>query len=209
MKRIIPLLVCALMCAGISGYGTDAGWRLAVDKEGIKVYTRPAPGCPLDEFRGITEIKTTVDTIERILRDVNAQPVWMADCLQSGILKQFDNDHLVCYNVLDMPWPLSDRDLLIDTCFKKENGGKKLIVDMSVFAEDITPVNQKYVRVRDFRARCSAEQVTPDTCLIEYVNRVNPMAPVPDAIANSIAKNNPFNTLKGMKRMVSEGRYNR
>ena len=203
IKRMLLFMFCFITCTGISGYGTGTEWNLALDRDGIRVYTRPSPGCPLDEFRAITEIKATVDSIEKVLRDVNCQPQWMADCLESGLLKQFDTDHIVCYNVLNMPWPFSDRDLLIDTRFVKEKGGRKIVVDMSVFSEDIKPVNKKYVRIRDFRATCSVEEVSPGTCFVEYINRVNPMAPVPAVIANRIAKNNPFNTLKGIKRMVA------
>lgn len=206
MKKIYAFIACMLILSCLPVQG-DPPWKLAVDKDGIKVYTRPAPGCPLDEFMATTEIDASVAVIENILRDVDAQPAWMADCLYSAVLKEFDLNHMVCYNVLNLPWPLSDRDLLIDTFIVKAADGKKFSFEMSAFQDDIIPVDRRYVRVRDFRARCIVEEVRPGTCAVVYINRVNPMAPVPYAIANSIARNNPFNTLKGMKKIVRLDRY--
>ncbi len=207
MKKLYPHFVCILVLIFFSGYANDSSWKLAVDKDGIKVYTRPAPGCPLDEFMATAEIDASAATIEKILRDVDAQPDWMADCLHAKVLKIFDMNHMVCYNVLNLPWPLSDRDLLIDTIIVKSADGKKFSFEMSAFPDDIIPLDSRYVRIRDFRARCIVEEVRPGTCAVVYINRVNPMAPVPDAIANGIARNNPFNTLKGMKKMVQLDTY--
>jgi len=202
MKKVYLPVIIFIIFTGLSAYSAGTEWNLAIDREGIKIYTRPVDGFPLDEFRGVTEVRASIVTIEKLLRDVTAQPSWMDNCIEARVLKELGRDHLVCYNVLNVPWPLSDRDLIIDTIIVKDRSGKKISVEMSAFPQDIIPVNRKYVRIREFRARCIVEQISDDTCSIEYINRVNPMAPVPSTIANSLAKNNPFNTLKGMKRMV-------
>lgn len=207
MKKINLMIITFLMLPGYSGYSSETAWNLAVNKDGIKVFTRETEGCPIDEFRGVSEVTATIDTIEKIIKDVNAQPAWMADCLYARVLKEYDKDHLVCYNVLNLPWPLSDRDLLIDIKIFKDKSGKKLSCEMSAYPQDIIPVEKKFVRIRDFRASCRFEQISSDKCSVEYINRVNPMAPIPDAIANSVARNNPFNTIKGLKKMVLLPKY--
>ncbi len=201
--------LAALMLVLISTLQGYAGseWELALDKDGIQVYTRDAPGCPLNEFRGVTTINASMNTIQAVLRDVNRQTDWMADCLQSNLLKTITPDHLVVYNLLHLDWPLSNRDLLIDVTFNENQKAKKLVLDMTVYAQDIVPVNGKYVRVRDFKATCIVEEVSAGVCRVIYQNRVNPMAPVPAFLANTIVKRNPYNTLKGMKRMVMLPKY--
>ena len=207
MKKKFAVLFLIILLGGISVFSSNSSWKLAINKAGIKIYTRPVEGFPLEEFRGITEINTDLATIERVLRDVSSQPKWMADCMHAKVLKTFNTDHVVCYNVIDLPWPLDNRDLLINTQFVKSADGKELAVNMTVYSEDIIPVSKKYVRIRQFRAVCRVKELSENKCFVEYINRVNPMAPLPDSLANSFAKDNPFNTLRGMKRMVKLSKY--
>lgn len=114
---------------------------------------------------------------------------------------------MVVYNLLHLDWPLSNRDLLVDVTFNENQKAKKLILDMTVYSQDIFPVSSKYVRIRDFKATCTVEEISAGQCRVVYQNRVNPMAPVPAFLANTIVKKNPFNTLKGMKKMVLLQKY--
>ena len=202
LTALLVVMVCTFTGAA------EPEWKPALDREGIQVYTRSAPGCPINEFRGETTVNASMQTISAVLRDVNRQPEWMADCLQSKLLKTISADHLVVYNLLHLDWPLSNRDLLIDVIFNEDRKTKKLVLEMTVYSQDIFPVNSRYVRIRDFRATCIVEEISAGRCRVLYQNRVNPMAPVPAFIANSIVKNNPFNTLKGMKKMVLLQEYN-
>lgn len=204
-RIIVPMMLTIVIIW--TGAASESAWNLALDKDGIQVYTRPASGCPLNEFKGVAVINASLKSISAILRDVNAQPAWMADCLQSKLLKTLSKNRLVCYNVLHVGWPLSDRDLIIDVKFTELHKENKLVTDMTVFSEDIIPADNKLVRIRDFKASCIVEEISPGQCRVTYQNRVNPMAPVPDILANSIVKKNPFNTLKGMKRMASLEKY--
>jgi len=208
MRRCSVIILLLLAVIG-SRQSIAAGpeWKLEFDKDGIQVYTRDAPGCPLNEFKGVTTINASMQTISAVLRDVSVQSDWMADCLKSKLLQTISPDRLICYNVLHVDWPLSDRDLIIDVKFTENRNMKKCIADMAVYTQDILPVNSKYVRIRDFKASCTIEEISPGLCRVVYQNRVNPMAPVPDFLANRIVKKNPYNTLKGMKKMAAMQKY--
>jgi len=186
--------------------GAQDNWKPVMEKDDITVYTRPAEGCPLDEFKGVTIIKAKLETCVAVLRDVPEQPNWMGDCLGARLLKTFDRNHIVAYNILNAPWPLSNRDLQIDTRFEEDYRNGKVIVSMTVYEEELVPVS-KYVRIKDFRAQCILEKIDATTTKATYINRVNPMAPVPGAIANMFVKNNPYMTLKGFKKMVKLKKY--
>lgn len=206
LKKCSLAVIILVLISSIRG-NTEPAWELALDKEGIQVYTRYAPGCPLNEFRGVTTINASMNTIQAVLRDVNRQSDWMGDCLQSNLLKTITPDHLVVYNLLHLDWPLSNRDLLVDVTFNENQKDKKLVLDMTVYVQDLVPVDSRYVRIRDFRATCTVEEIAVGKCRVVYQNRVNPMAPVPAFLANTIVKKNPYNTLKGMKRMVMLQKY--
>lgn len=206
-KSCVLILLIFTVISNWQSLAAGTEWNLAMDKEGIQIFTRDAEGCPLNEFKGVTSINASMKTILRVLKDVNNQADWMSGCLQSKLLKTINADHLVVYNLLHIGWPLSDRDMLIEVKFIENKKEKKLLVDMGVCSEDIFPVNSKHVRIRDFKAMVVVEEVSPDQCRVVYQNRVNPMAPVPAFLANMVVKKNPFETLQGMKKMVLLEKY--
>ncbi len=204
-KRIIIVIILTITAVSLTA-GTGA-WKFALNKKGIKVYTRPAEGCPLNEFMGITVINAPLETCERVLRDIESQPKWMGDCLQAKLLKKFTENHIVGYNVLHLPWPLSNRDLQIDTRFITNYKEGIVTVKMKAYVPEIQPVTKKYIRITDMEATCILKRIEENKTKVTYINRVNPMAPVPDSLANMIAKNNPYKTLLGFHDMVKLPQY--
>ncbi len=206
MKKTIVIAVM-LAVAAVSLNAEAGKWKLALNKNGIKVYTRPAKGCPLDEFMGVTVINAPIETCVRVLRDVDSQPRWMGDCLEAKLLKRISKDHLIAYNVIDVPWPLSNRDLQIDTRFITNLPKGIVTVKMAAYVPAIQPVTKKYVRITDMKATCIMKKINDNKTRVTYINRVNPMAPIPDSVANMFAKKNPYKTLLGMRKMVKLPKY--
>ena len=206
MKKTIVIAVM-LAVAAVSLNAEAGKWKLALKKNGIKVYTRPAKGCPLDEFMGVTVINAPIETCVMVLRDVDSQPRWVGDCLESKLLKRISKDHLIAYNVIDVPWPLSNRDLQIDTRFITNLPKGIVTVKMAAYVPAIQPVTKKYVRITDMKATCIMKKINDNKTRVTYINRVNPMAPIPDSVANMFAKKNPYKTLLGMRKMVKLPKY--
>ncbi len=209
MKKIrtISILLIMVLMGISSSIAAKDSWKLVMNKKDIQVYTRPAEGCPLDEFMGTTVLNAPIETCARVLRDVKGQTEWMGDCLQSKVLKKFSENHVVAYNVLNGIWPLSDRDLQIDTVFIEDFKAGHFTVKMKVYQESLVPVTKKYVRITDFKATCKLERLDENRTKVIYINRVNPMAPVPSGVANMVVKKNPYKTLLGFKKMIKLDRY--
>jgi len=208
MNKIKKVFITTILITlSFSLFAAGDNWELSLEKNDIKVYTRPVEGSSMDEFMGVTVINAPIETCAAVLRDVPAQPQWMGDCLKARVLKVINKDRLVAYNVLNGTWPLSDRDLQIDTSFDENYKNGKVVVSMKVYPETLVPVNKSYVRVTDFAAKCILEKIDDSKTKVTYINRINPMAPVPAAIANRVVRKNPYNTLKGMKKMVKLQKY--
>jgi len=205
IKTIFIILTLLLTSAVLTAATED--WKLILNKKGIKVYTRPAKGCPLDQFMGIAVIDAPLETCARVLRDANNQANWMGDCLKSKILKKISNNHFIVYNVLHATWPLSNRDLQIDTIFIDDFTNGIVTVRMKAYKEPIQPVSKKYVRITDMKATCIMKRIEKNKTKVTYINRVNPMAPVPSGIANMIVKKNPYKTLLGLRKMAQLPNY--
>jgi len=206
-NRILAMLIVALFISG--GLYSQNRWKLSSNRNGIKSFTRPVKGSKMKQFKGETVINANLKTIVAVLRDVPSQPKWMGDCLKSKLLKTFNKNHIVAYNVLNLPWPVKDRDLQIDTQFIENYDNGRVVVKMTVYPTPIEPITKKYVRVTDFEASCTLIRIDENKTKVIYINRIDPKTNVPEWMANMVAKTNPRKTLTGMIRMVKLSKYKR
>jgi len=94
----------------ISLIGQD--WKLSKDKNGIKVYTRIKAGSKLKEFKAETNIKGPVESLVKELGNVDNHKNWMKDVDLSNKLKE-TTDGFISFYKLNMPWPTTDRDMVL------------------------------------------------------------------------------------------------
>ncbi len=202
MQRYILTILILGLCAA-PGWAEE--WKQVVDRNEITVFARPVEGSTMDQFKGITIVNAPIEVCTAVLRDIPAQTEWMGDNLQAEVLRVFSDDHKVAYNVLKSPWPLKPRDLQIDVTFIEDSD--QVMVEMKVYPETIVPVSKEYIRVTDFEASCCFERLADNRTKVTYINRVNPMAPVPPSITNLVVRGNPYATLSGLKQMVTKEKY--
>ncbi len=209
MHKRIKFFIFTLLIMVITGdlFSKGSAWKSVLNKKGIKVYTRPFKGSSMDEFKGVAVINAPIEVVVNVIRDANNQKKWMANCSKSKIIKRINKNHIVVYNILNVPWPLSDRDIIIDTYLTEDLKNGKFLAKMKIYKKSIVPVNKKYVRITKFWASCSLKRIGPNKTHLIYMNKADPAAPVPKAIANMMAKNNPYNTILGMRRMVKLKKY--
>src|SRR5437667_11043145 len=88
-ERIIPLfsvaLVSVVCLAAESAKSADAndGWKLATERNGVTIYTRPHSGSFLKEFKAVGEIAAPSRAVCEVVEDVDAYPSFlpcMAEC---------------------------------------------------------------------------------------------------------------------------------
>jgi len=207
ISNSIKKIILAIIIFTISPLFAGNAWEMVLEKDGIMVFTREVEGSSMDQFKGETIVNAPIESCIAVFRDIPAQVKWMGDCLQAKILKSFNSDHLVVYNVLHAAWPLSNRDLQIDVKISENIKPGQTLIDMKVYPELLVPLNKKYVRVTDFEAKCFLERISADKTRIIYINRINPMAPVPSSIANRVVRKNPYTTLTGLRKMVKLNKY--
>jgi len=63
-----------------AGVTAASDWKLAIQKDGIEVSTRPVKGSDFDEFMGTADIDASIDVVYAVFKDIPAATQWMADC---------------------------------------------------------------------------------------------------------------------------------
>jgi hypothetical protein len=200
---IAAVLVFACVCT----LHAEEPWKLAKDREGIKVYTRSVPGSSANEFRGVADVDAPLEVVLEVFKDIPSYPQWYGFCKEIRLLKQEGDTHRIIYFVLETTGPVKDRDMVVDVRDTKDLKAGRAEILMKAFKEDYVPRTGTYVRMTEMSGSCILTRVDRDRTGVVYTVRADPAGYIPAFLSNVIQKDQPFLTLKGLREMVKKDAY--
>lgn len=198
--------LCILIPSAFAG-PLEEGWTQAKQDEGITVYTRPVQGSKYKEFMGITDVNAPMEVVEQVYRDYRSFPEWYPMCSEIRLVRDFNKDHKIIYLVIDMPVPVKDRDVVVDAVFEVNKEPGKTFILMNALKDPMIPIQGRYVRMTHLIGKYTLTRVNNKTTHVVYRVDSDPAGYIPAWITNALAKDQPFDTLKGLKEMVKKDVY--
>jgi len=206
LKRKFMLIVAAALMAMSAAFAQEQ-WREVRNSNGIRVFTRPSANSSLDEFMGKTVVNAKIEVVVELIRDVDAQPQWMADCIEARVVKKYSEEDMLVYNVTRAPWPVSNRDVVVRSRGGVDVKSGKVSIIFSAVKDSPVPERSGIVRMTDLLGQWHLSKAGDDTTEVTYIMRANPAGNIPASIANMTSKAIPFRTLTNMKQMVKKEKY--
>ncbi len=209
MRRFLFLVFAGFFILPASSFAgpLEEGWTQAKQGKGITVYTRPVQGSKFVAFMGVTDVEAPMEVVEQVFRDYKSFPEWYAMCNEIRLLKDFTRDHKIIYFIADMPMPVQDRDMVVDTVFEVNKEPGKTFILMNALKDPIVPVQSKYVRMTHLVGRYTLTKINDNTTHVVYKVDSDPAGYIPAWITNAMAEDQPYLTLKGLKEMVEKDVY--
>lgn len=203
--RMSWLLACLLAWTTATQAATDAGWRLVSDKNGIKVY-RQDDLQRIKTFRGVARFAiANPSSIEALLNDYAAIPRWM-HFISSGreLARKSYVDRKLRFTT-ELPWPLSDRDVVANFSVAEVAPGH---IHIGAVDDPSAPATPDYVRIPDLNGRLDF-RFFPATKEVEatYEIVMDPGGYIPGWAANIVLKDTPYFTLLKLRRILAEPKY--
>ena len=212
MKKFLSIMavysVILIFLAAMPASVTAASdWKLAIQKDGIEVSTRPVAGSDFDEFMGTADIDASIDVVYAVLKDIPAATQWMADCKENREIRKIDEHTSVQFNITKAPWPVSDRESLCIVTEKKDEKTGKVTFEFHETNDPSVPVGKGNVRMPEISGQWVLTPINRDHTKVIYTVKSNPGGSLPKALANMKSKDIPYNTLMGLKMMVKKDKY--
>lgn len=196
---------CAAMLGGLlMGQPSFAqgDWSLAKDAEGIKVYVRNVANSPLREFKGEVQLKTTPESVVRVLRDADAFRKWMPDVAASELLKATDTEQFH-YLENKAPWPVSNRDGIYHFTYSQAGDGTVTIRVEAV--PDYMPLRDGKVRIPQANGQWKLVPVA-EGVNVTYQMHASTGGSIPNWLANRTVVDTPYGTLKALRGHLQDAR---
>jgi hypothetical protein len=211
LRVLLACAVCACLVPGAVAVpsvqaSSQPNWVLQEDEKGIKVWSLDIPGQDLPGFRGITTINASVDEIMAFVLDTTKHTDWMWNCDESRIVDRISDEHGILYNRINAPWPVKDRDVLLDIMYRYTPQRTAVTFRFRETREpkyeEMVPVPRRVVRIPKLTGFFRLWQDTPGKTNVLYQVEVDIGGNVPDRSARRYARKLPFETLEALRELV-------
>lgn len=189
--------------------------NLKLDKDGIKVYTFKNKNSGFAIFKAITHIHASMDSILAVMLDNTAYTEWIHNCKQSFELKKINFFERYHYQVIDIPFPFVDRDIVMSSTLKQHEPTQSFIIISTAIAgycneiqsTDCDKVKQSQL-IRISKSNGSHILEPGDNGVkITWVQHTDPAGSLPSWLVNLLLVDIPYRTLKNLTRKVNEEQY--
>jgi len=203
-----------ILWAGLFSLLLASSWNLVKEKEGVSVYTREVNGSDFLEFKGVVEVPAPLDAVVAFLYDIPRTPEWINDCDFGMTLEEVSFYDNYIYQTFDLPFPVSDRALILHSILTYTEEGARLD---SVASNDFCKhrddercmMIKKHKQLYIQQSKGVYRLISLDQNRTKIIWRLHtePGGYIPSWLANSLVVALPFNSLKALRELVQEPRY--
>ena len=197
------LCACAILALAAAAAAAPPAWHLETEEQGVRVFTRPGPGDGFPEFRGETTINAGVFEILAVLDDIDSACEWTQRCAASRQLKRFSATRRIFYNRTSVPWPLQDRDAVLEGAVAGMAEGRDVVASFRSVRWNEMPPQSGVVRMPLLDGAYRVQRLTDTSCRVSLRIRAHPGGIIPDWLAKRLARAIPIDTLHGLRRQVA------
>jgi hypothetical protein len=182
-------------------------WELKKETDGIRVFTRDSSIPGLKTVRAETVIPVEDPyVIVALLADLEAG-VELLDAV--SLVEEIESAEPGDQNlhmVLDLPWPLQDRDVVAVLSPVHDEENQRLVLTLTGHPE-LIPEDDRYIRVPSFHSSYTLRYGGEDGVHVAFESTVDPGGKIPVRAMNYRVAVMPVKTLNNMRRLVSREKY--
>ena len=185
------------------------GWKQVLTDQGIAVWNRYEPGRDLPVFKGIGNIDAGLFECLAVLDDTPRFVEWQYNCVGARVLRQLNEFDRIVYNRTDAPWPVSDRDVVLQGAIEANLARKEVISRFGSINSSLQPVIDGVVRMPRLRGMWKFVALDDRHTRATFQIDADPGGSLPDFVIERASRRLPLETIAGMRRQTAKmrGRY--
>ncbi|HLW34660.1 MAG TPA: SRPBCC family protein [Chthoniobacterales bacterium] len=203
----ICLLAVALAVSAAGAETSKEEWKVAKQRSGVTIYSRPHNGSKLKEFKAVGEIDASSKTVHAVIDDVESYPDFMPYTAEARVLKR-NPDSLITYQRIS-PKIVSDRDytLRIDKKSWPAEFGIAYLNEWEPANESGPAEKPGVFRVKVVSGSWLLEPVAADKTRATYFVFTDSGIVVPQFLANTISETGILKLFAAVRKQAKEPKY--
>ncbi|HAK13628.1 MAG TPA: hypothetical protein DCM33_03805 [Acinetobacter radioresistens] len=172
--------------------------RLKINKQNIKVWTYQMSRNPAASYKAETVFNVPLERAVALIMDVERAQQWVPYMGKISILNRDDQaGEFLLHVVMDLPFPLKDRDLIIQSKITRERNGTVNIRNRGM--ADSRFSQPDYIRLQDYQGDWTFQRLGANKVKVTTMGYVNPEGSLPISFMNMFVEQQPYQMLKIMR----------
>lgn len=176
-------------------------WKLVATKDNIQVFTRTPKHSDFKEIRITAIFDATLEKIMNALDDAESYKAWVYKCIVSKKVEILNELEFYYYIESDLPFPLTNRDLVVHSTKWKEKD-KNIVHYFSSAKNKVVPVKEGIVRMTEYDSSWTITEIEKNKLNIEYQCSANPSGSLPAWLVNMAVTTGPLKTMQSLEKYI-------
>lgn len=204
LKNLAGILTFFLILAPLTVFSTSTGdWKKVIDKNGIVVYTREIDSSLIKEQKTISTFNISMDELVSLIKDIKNRKKWFKRLSNIEILKEFNPNHFIFRMIIDMPYPLTDKEVIQELQVIQDHLNKIATIKFSSMP-DYLPPDDQYVRVRHSYGHYELRENPDGTIHLFLISLSDPGEGVPAGLYNLFVAKTPYKLILNFHEEVNK-----
>lgn len=205
MTMAILALLTSLLFTGSSQAEQPEDWTLAVEEQGIRIYTRDVAGSGFKAYKGVTVIDAPLASVLGIFSNPKANREWLEGCVSFEEIDRSSFYSYSVYQVWDLPWPAADRDFVVGVDIERVEDGVFHIRMQDQAGQK--PEHPDRVRASMRSGYYRLTEVAPGKTEVIMSQHVEPNGSLPGWMVNSLVTETPYESLRNLQDLATRQKY--
>lgn len=166
-------------------------WKKSFDQDNIKVFSQQVKGYDVIAFKTTAFIKQNVIDLITVLRDAEGSEKWSANLKHIEYIDEINDLEAIVYELREFPWPLDDRDLVLQYKASLNHDNKSIFVTFHSVKHKKFPKRKNLIRANLYYG---AMEFWPksDGTYVELTILASPKGSIPTWVVNIFQEKVPY-----------------
>jgi hypothetical protein len=158
------------------------------------------------ELKFTFTVQSSLSALVALIDDVPNYSKWVYKLDDSKIIKKINDQEMLYYNVMDFPWPLTDRDMI---AYNKvyQDPQSKIVTSHSIGVPSQLEEHEDFVRIKTVEVKYILKPNQDGTVTVDYYLKSDPAGNLPAWIINLALEYGPTESIKKFRSMLKEEPY--
>ncbi len=179
-------------------------WELTSKKDGISIYHQRTEG--LLHIKLTTTLEASLSGIATMFADVSTYTDWGYKIVEAKLLRRVSATEMYYYAKYDLPWPMSDRDIILHSKLE-QNPTSKIVTITNTPSPDYLPQKKGIERIRNSTTKWRFVPGKGGWVYTEQIVSTDSADSLPEWLVTMTVDTGPRETAKGIRRVLAEARY--
>lgn len=180
--------------------------KLSLNRNNIKVWTYQTENNPIIQYRAETTFDVPLERAVAVVLDVERTPQWVPYVAKAQLLSRDEKKgEFTLYMLLDLPFPLKDRDLVIKGKMNKNADGSINIKNNAI--KNSYPEQPDVIRLNQYTGDWTFQRLANNKVKVMTSGYADPAGSIPLSFVNMFVQQQPYQMLMKMKKEVNNPFY--